>query len=280
MTEGNQDIPALISLSEPLTVRAYVPALIRSRELALSIARNDLRTRHGGLVLGWLWNLLDPLLMLGVYWLVFGFLLGGRRPENFVAFLAVGIFLFNFVQSTVTSGADSIQRNSGMIRQVSFTRAALPLSEMLRNLLVLAWQLPVVAVIVLLTYGRLRPGWVALLLILLPLIAMFGLGGALLFARLEHHLTDVLKVLPYLFRLLFYGSGVLFPIDTALEGSPLQDWLAINPIYAFVTLARDLTLEPNAMAGRLWSSVLIWTTISLAVGMKAFVGAEHRYGRG
>jgi len=52
MTESHQERPALISLSEPLTVRAYVPALIRSRELALSIARNDLRTRHGGLVLG------------------------------------------------------------------------------------------------------------------------------------------------------------------------------------------------------------------------------------
>ena len=82
---------------QSLTVRPnltrYVADLFRSRSLAISVARNDLASRHGTAALGWVWNLLDPLLMLGVYWLVFGVLLAGRRPDNFLAFLAVGIFL-------------------------------------------------------------------------------------------------------------------------------------------------------------------------------------------
>jgi teichoic acid transport system permease protein len=270
----------LINLSDRPTLRTYIPALVRDRHLAYSIARNDLRTRHGGLALGWLWNLLDPLLMLGVYWLVFGVLLAGRRPEHFLAFLAVGIFLFRFVQATVESGSNSIRANLDMIRQVRFVRATLPLSEMLRNLLTLYWQFPVVLVIVLVTFGRIRLSWVALLLILVPLASLFAFGGALLFARAGHHLADIQKLLPYAFRILFYASGILFPIDVLMSGNPLQPWLTVNPIYAFVTLARHLALEPLPATGTLWVSVVVWTLASVWSGLILFIRAETRYGRG
>jgi teichoic acid transport system permease protein len=270
----------LISLSERPTLRTYLPLLARNRQLAWSIARNDLRSRHGGLVLGWLWNLLDPLMMLGVYWLVFGVLLAGRRPEHFLAFLAVGIFLFRFTQSSVVGGAEAIQKNVGMIRQVRFARATLPLAEVLRNLLTLYWQLPIIVTIVLLTFGRFRSGWLILLLVLIPMLALFAFGGALLFARLAHGLADVTNFLPYAFRILFYASGILFPIDTILADSPLRDWLPVNPLYSFITLARHLTLAPVAETAVLWISVTAWTAVSITLGLRLFIAAEHRYGRG
>lgn len=273
-------LPNLISLNVPVKLRNYVPELLASRELAYSVARNDLRSRNGGLILGWTWNILDPLLMLGVYWMVFGVLLAGRRPENFLAFLAVGIFLFRFAQSTITNGANAIRRNVGMIRQVRFPRAALPLAEVLRNFLTLYRQLPVVAVIVLASQGRLISGWVSALVLVLPMLAIFSLGGALAFARLTHAISDATKLLPYIFRVLFYTSGVLFPIDAVLQGHPLLPLLPLNPFYAFVTLARHLTLSPLESAGILWLSVTVWTICSIGFGLKVFVNAEHRYGRG
>ncbi len=278
MPQGH--VPELISLSERPTLRTYVPALAGSRELAWSIACNDLQTRHGGLALGWLWNLLDPLLMLGVYWLVFGVLLAGRRPEHFLAFLAVGIFLFRFVQTTVENGAASIRANEGMIRQVRFPRATLPLAETLRNALTLYWQLPVIALIVGATVGRLSLGWAVLAAAIIPLAAMFSLGAALLLARLVHHLADIAKLLPYVFRILFYSSGILFPLDALLGDSAARDWFALNPIYAFVALSRHFTVAPLGSTGLLWASVLTWTSASLIIGLRFFIAAEHRYGRG
>ena len=270
----------LVNLSLQPTLAAYLVDMFRSRELAVSIARNDLRSRYGTFALGWAWNLIDPLLMLGVYWLVFGVLLAGRRPENFLAFLAVGIFLFRFVQTTVVSGADSVRKNLGMIRQVRFPRGMLPVAETLRNLFTLGWQLPVIALIVVTTTGRLRPGWVVLLLVVIPMLALFALGGALLFARVAHGLSDVTKLLPYVFHSLFYASGILFPIDVILGEHPAAALLPLNPLYAFVNVARHLTILPVADVGVLWWSASGWTVLSLSLGLKLFLSAEHRYGRG
>jgi teichoic acid transport system permease protein len=270
----------LMSLSGPVKLREYIPQLLGSRELAYSVASNDLRNRNGSFALGWLWNILDPLLMLAVYGLVFGVLLAGRRPENFVAFLAIGIFLFRFVQSTVTNGANALRKSVGMIRQVRFPRAVLPLAETLRNLLTLFWQMPVVAIIVVASLGRISTGWVPFLVLLVPLLAVFSLGGALALARVNHAVSDATKFFPYAFRILFYTSGVLFPISAVLEGHPLLPWLPINPIYSFISLGRHLTLAPIDGALTLWLSVSIWSVVAITLGMRVFVAAEHRYGRG
>lgn len=258
----------------------YLGSLLRARELTTSIVRNDLRSRHSTLVLGWVWNVLDPLLMASVYWAIFGLILAGRRPENFLAFLTVAMFLFRFMQDSMIGGANTLHRSVGMIRNVRFPRAVLPLAEVLRNLVTLYWQLPVVAIIVLATFGRLRPGWGMFLGVLIPLAGLFALGGAMLFARIAAAFADVTRFLPYAFRIAFYASGVLFPIDAFLTDHPLGPWLPINPFYSFVTLARHLTLRPIDDTGVLWTSVLVWTLVLCGVGLRAFIGGEQRYGRG
>ncbi len=270
---------APVSLQMPLP--AYLHEVWRRRDLAVSIARNDLRARHGNLTLGWAWNILDPLLLMGVYWLVFGLLLGGRRPENFLAFLVVGMFLFRFVQGAVENGAESIQRHLSMVQQVRFPRALVPLSEIVRHALTLGWQLPVMLAIVIGTTRTLRmPGWLLFIAFLIPLAAMLALGLALLLCRVAAQLRDVTRLLPYVFRILFYGSGVLFPLDVLLDGHPLEPYLILNPLYVFVELARHLTLAPRPDGPLLWALAASWAVASLLVGMTTFRRFEHRLARG
>jgi teichoic acid transport system permease protein len=260
---------------------AYLREVWRRRDLAMSIARNDQRARHGTLTLGWVWNILDPLLLMGVYWLVFGLLLGGRRPDNFLAFLAVGMFLFRFVQGAVESGAESIQRHLPMVQQVRFPRALLPLSEVIRHAMTLAWQLPVMLAIVLVTTRTFRfSGWLLFFILLMPLAAMLALGLALLLSRVVAQLRDVMRLLPYLFRILFYGSGVLFPLDMLLKDHPLEPYLILNPLYVLVELARHLTLAPRADAPLLWVLAVAWAAGGLTIGLLVFRKFEHRLGRG
>jgi len=258
----------------------YLQEAWRRRDLAVVIARNDLRARHGSLTLGWAWNLLDPMLLMGVYWLIFGLLLAGRRPENFLAFLAVGMFLFRFIQGAVENGAASIQRHLTMVQQVKFPRALLPLSEVVRHVLTLGWQLPVMLAIVTITTRAFRvSGWLLFIVLLSPLAAMFALGLALVFSRVSEQLRDVTRLLPYVFRILFYASGVLFPLDVLLKGHPLEPYLILNPLYVFVELARHLTLVPRPNAPLLWLLAASWAVVSLLFGMTVFRRFEHRFAR-
>src|SRR5690625_2903118 len=102
--------------------------------------------------LGQAWTVLDPLLLGGVYYVVFGVLLKTTRGvENFPAFLVVGIFIFFSFSSTITAGANSIINNVDLVRAISFPRAVLPLSVALAETLRLLPAIFVMFVIVVVT---------------------------------------------------------------------------------------------------------------------------------
>lgn len=269
----------LTAMGSAPNVLRYAGGIWRSREFIKTLAANDFSTRHSGTILGSLWNVLSPLLMLATYWLVFGVVLAGRRPENFLAFLAVGIFLFRFVQRSAADGAGSLLRNKGLIRSVQFPRAVLPLSAVARNALSFLWELPVVLMIVVaVTRAAPTPGWVIFLVVLVPMAAVFASGLALLLARLATVVADIRQIIPLAFRILFYLSGILFPVRAFLEDHPLLEYLVLNPIYAFVTLARHYTLGAEPDAGVLWLSTILWTLSMALVGLVFFSRSEHRYG--
>lgn len=257
----------------------YIGELWRHRELAVLLATSEFRARHRGTVLGAGWNLLTPLLLLGTYWLVFGIVLAGRRPENFLAFLAVGIFLFRFIQRSVQDAATSMVKGKGLVRSVHFPRAVLPLADVIRNALGYLWELPIVLLIVVLTSGAAQPGWIVFLGAVVPLATLFTAGVALLFARVGSVFLDVKQLTPLLFRILFYLSGILFPIQAFVSEHPLLIYLPLNPIYAFVTLARHYTLAPQPQLALIWTSAIVWTVFAAIVGVVFFSRAEYRYSR-
>lgn len=260
-------------------VLPYLRELLRHRELVSMLATNEFRARHRGTVLGAGWNLLTPLLLLGTYWLVFGIVLAGRRPENFLAFLAVGIFLFRFIQRSVQDATTSLKKGKGLIRSVHFPRAVLPVADVVRNAIGYFWELPVVLLIVVLTSGLPRVGWLVFLGAVVPLAMVFTAGVALIFARIGSVFLDVRQLTPLLFRILFYLSGVLFPIQAFIDEHPLLAYLPFNPIYALVTLARHYALAPQPQLALNWASAVVWTVLATVFGNIFFSRAEYRYSR-
>ena len=271
--------PSLRTVGRAPRPAAYVSELLAHREMVMLLATNEFRVRHRGTMLGAGWNLLTPLLLLGTYWLVFGIVLAGRRPENFLAFLAVGIFLFRFIQRSVQDAATSLTKGKGLIRAIHFPRAVLPLADVVRNALSYLWELPVVLLIVVLTAGMPRIGWFVFLGAIVPLAMVFTTGVALLFARAGSAFLDVKQLTPLLFRILFYLSGVLFPVQAFLAEHPLLGYLPLNPIYAFVTLARHYILAPQPQLVTNWASAISWTVFMAIAGLVFFSRAEYRYSR-
>jgi teichoic acid transport system permease protein len=145
----------------------------------------------------------------------------------------------------------------------------------------LGWQMPVMLAIALATTGTLRvSGWLLFITVLMLLAATLAFGVALVLCRLAAQLRDITRLIPYVFRILFYTSGVLFPLDVLLEEHPLQPYLILNPLYVFVELARHLTLTPRPDALMLWALAASWSVASLILGTLVFRRFEHRLARG
>lgn len=282
--------PGLHRLDDRPSSVQYVREVWARRRFVRALAVGQLKAQHRSTLLGNLWQLLNPLLLIGVYYLVFGVLF--RRTDDalaatgvsYIAFLTVGVFVFGFMQRCITGGASSITGNLGLIRTLQFPRAVLPLSSVTREVLGFAMSL-LVLVGVLVATG-LRPAWSWLAFV--PVFAgmtLLSLGGALVAGRLTEQVPDLKNLMPFGFRLAMYLSGVLFDARRLFDRHPNLDWLPdallFNPLYVYVTLARESLLGLQGPDRRLLLlSAGCWTVGLLGLGLLFFTGAEKRYGRG
>lgn len=266
-------------LGGPPSLGPYLRSVWERRQYAIALPMADLKAAHMNTVLGNLWHLLNPLLSIGVYYLVFGVLLSvDRGVDNFIAFLAVGIFSYRFTQSSIQRGSSSITRNSGLIRSIYFPRALLPISDVVEQVLLLAPSVVVMFLIAVLTGESPLLTWL-LIPMIFALQALFNLGGAFIAARISDLIEDFQNLIPFVFRLLFYASGVIFSVEAYVTDPGLQ-WLFVgNPLYCFITMARwavlGLPLQANVVV-----SACIWTAALLVLGFFFFKSGEPRYGRG
>lgn len=264
-----------LGADEPL--HDYLAEAWARREFAVVVPANDLRAQNMDTVLGQLWHFLNPAALVGVYWLVFGVLLStDRGVPNFLGFLVVGVLLFQLTQRVAQDGAVAIPRNEGLIRSIQFPRALLPISSLVGQTIAFVPAIGVMLVTLLATGETPSARW-----LLFPLVltahALFNLGLAFLAAKLGAITPDLPQVLPHLFRLVFYLSGILFSVERVVDNDTLVDLCAANPIYAFVTAARWCLIGSTADAG-VWISMLAWAVLAPVVGLLWFRVDEHRYG--
>jgi teichoic acid transport system permease protein len=283
--------PDLIALGGQPQPREYLRQIWSRRQFVYHLAAGDLRSQHLNSLLGNVWHVLNPLLLIAVYYLIFGVLFARGEadlaPSNvsYIAFLSVGVFTFGFMQRCFSNGANSIVSNTGLIRSLQFPRAVLPISTVTKEALSFGPSLAVMLMVLLLSGQRPSWGWLVFPLVFASM-TMFALGGAFLAARLTDQVRDLKNVLPFAFRLMFYLSGVLFSVDEVVRGrpalEPLADLLLLNPFYVFVSLARAYLLQPSLgpHVGLLWLSAGVWTAGCLIGGLFFFLSAEKRYGRG
>jgi teichoic acid transport system permease protein len=280
---GTTDLPPHLRKlggNPPLSV--YLASIWRRREFAWNVALGELRSQHLDTALGNLWHLINPILLISVYYLVFGVVLGtDRGVDNFLAFLAIGVFTFNYLQKAILGGGRTLISNVGLIRSLQFPRALLPISATLRETMAFWSATLVMVAAVVLTGEPLTWTWLALL----PSIALatvFAMGLSFVAARLADRFRDLLNVLPFLFRIAFYLSGVLYSVDAYINDPRILRALLANPFYVFISLPREYLMasQEHDFVGWMWLSAVAWAAGSFVVGMLLFRAGEREYGRG
>ena len=267
----------LVDLTQPSPPAAYLREVWRRRDFAILVPVQDLRAQNMGSVLGQLWHLLNPALMVAVYFLIFGLILDtSRGVDNFLGFLVVGVVWFHLTQRVVQDAAVSIPRNLGLIRSVQFPRILLPAAAVIGQTAAFVPALVLALAAVIATGERPSLRWLALIGVLAAQF-VFNFGAAFLVARIGAAVPDVRQLLPHVFRLLFYASGVIFSVDAFVTSESWRRVFALNPLYDVITCARWCLLgEPAdswAVAG-----MLAWGAALLVVGFAVFWRSDQRLG--
>jgi ABC-type polysaccharide/polyol phosphate export permease len=218
--------------------------LFRFRGLLGTLTARELKARYRGSVLGFLWSLANPLLLLAVYSLVFGYLFKPGTDDgirNRALFIVSGLFPWIWLSASTLEGSMSLIANSGLIRKAVFPAELLPMVVVLSNLVHLLLAMPVVlAALVatwLLTDHAIGGAGVVLLplviLLQIPMIAGLALGAS----ALTVHFKDVRDLLANLLTLLFFLTPILYPMALFAGRLRLIAWVVrLNPFTPF-TLA-------------------------------------------
>ncbi len=259
----------------------YCRKLWARRHFVRTLATSKAYARNQGNYLGQLWSLLTPLTNAGVYYVIFGVLIGTRAGvENFVAFLVIGVFLYRFTTTSITAGARCLPANTNLLRSLHFPRAVLPASAVLAELATLAPALIVLVGIVLATGERPRWAWL-LLPFAIAVQWLWNTGTAFLMARLTARIPDLSNLLPFALRILMYVSGVFYSVDRYT--SELPEWVGLamtyQPLAVYLSLARSCLLAEFPLDPTMWLIGLGWAVLFLIGGFVIFWRAEETYGR-
>ena len=274
----SHDLTGLIEPGSHGSFRSYVRRIWDRREYVKHVPWNELRSQQMNTVLGNLWHLFNPILSILVYAVIFGIVLEvDRGVDNFVAFVAVGVFVFSYTQKGVMTASQSLIKNRGLLRSISFPRALLPITSVVTELLAFVPTL-IVMFLTALIFGE-SPRWSWLIIpVLVGVQSLLTLGAALIAARATNTFGDVKNVLPFLFRLLFYGSGVLFSVDAYIdEDSGMRLLFLLNPIFDLLEAYRwaMFGLEVEVVELVVLS---VWTVAIPTAGIWWFRRGEARYG--
>ncbi|MFH0788700.1 MAG: ABC transporter permease [Pseudomonadota bacterium] len=234
---------------------------IKYRTLIKNLVLKDLKLKYRGSVLGVVWSLLRPLMLIGVYTLAFKFVVR-IKMENYTFFLLIGLLPWNFFSGAAMASTNSLIDNANLIKKVYFPRETLPIATVLFNfaqfLLALAVFIPLFFFM-----GAFSFQWVTFLF--LPLLAfhlLFTIGISLGLSSLTSSFRDVAHLTEVGVVLLFWVTPVIYPLT--MVPVDFQWIMKISPLASFTMAYQDILFwgrvpDPWAIASLVcWSAVLFW----------------------
>ena len=255
------------------------------RETTGYLIRSNLKAGHRDKLLGNLWSLLEPLLFMGVYYLVFGlgFRQAGDNPIEFVIYLSIGFLTFRFTEGCAAQAATCVRANQGLVAQVPFPKAILPVALCVSRLYDFVWGLT--ALLIALPFldhtPTLQAAW---LLALLPLQLLFCMGLAYVVAWVGVFFLDTSNIVAIIMRLLFFLSPIFyFATDVGgrkgLVPPDLLPWYRLNPLVGFMDGYRDALLWGRAPTPEALAQMAAVSLGCLLIGFILFARAEGQYAK-
>lgn len=247
--------------------------LIRYRGLVWTLVLRELRARYRGSVLGFLWSLINPLLLLAVYSFVFSQILPRDvvSVEPYGVFLVTGLFPWIWVSTSLLEGCSSLTGNSALIRKAVFPVEVLPAVAVVANLVHFLLALPIVAVALILSrlLGYPVAGWTFVLLpavLLIEVVVVAGLVFAL--SAVNVHFKDVRDLLGNVLVLAFFMAPIIYTLsDIPPE---LAQLVQLNPFTSFTVAIQDLLFFGRLPVTGDWLVMAVIAVVSWAVGASLF----------
>jgi lipopolysaccharide transport system permease protein len=247
------------ALNSPLVLLAPFHAFAKHRALIVELARREVNGRYRGASLGVLWSLVSPFLLISIYTIAFGTVMGGRWPEvqaagtPFSIVMFAGMIPYFVLSECMIRSPELVVGNPSYVKRVVFPLEILPWPMLLSALFHCLMNVLVFALMRLVMQQDFEWTIIYLPCVILP-IAVLGLGVAWFLASISVYFRDVRQVVGLASMALLFLSSAMIPTTTVPEKYRLI--FQLNPVSFIVDQAR---------------AVLIWGTAPDWIGLAAYL---------
>jgi lipopolysaccharide transport system permease protein len=243
----------------------------KTATLVKHLTWRHLAARYRGSVLGFVWSLLNPVLLMGVYTFVFSVIFRTTVPGvPYSVFFLTGILAWNFVSIAALNAAVSLVEWAPLIKKAAFPRLALPLSAVLSNAVNYVVTLPILIMFNLLVGIAPTPSLLLLPCVLL-LLLFVATGVGLLLAALMPFFRDLQHLIEALFTMWLFLTPVLYPMTLVTQNFPesLLPLYKLNPMVGTIRLVHAVFLG-QPLPGRSVAVAVVGSLCLLSLGLWVF----------
>jgi lipopolysaccharide transport system permease protein len=256
--------------------RHWFREIWKYRELLFFLAWRDVKIRYRQTLLGAAWAIIQPLLTMLVFTVLFGRV--AKVPSDgipYPLFAYSALLLWTYFSVALSGATGSLIGNSELIRKVYFPRAALPASAILANLMDLG--IAGIFLLVMLAYYRVQPSWGLLLLPLLVMqIVVLAFSGGLILSALNVRYRDIKHALPFVMQIWMFLTPIIYP--TSVIPQRYRALMALNPLTGIIESARACLFASRPIDWHLLGASLAITLTIAVLGLTYFRRSEYAFG--
>lgn len=251
----------------------------KNRFILQQLVSKDFKLRYRRSVLGVVWSVLNPLLMMIIMSFVFSYFLRGANVENYPLYLIVGNITFGLMNEATSTGLRSIIDAAPLLKKVKVDRWVFPVQKSLTA--VVNFALSLIAVVIVMLFFQVAPTWHLIWMVpALLLLLVFCVGVSLLISALAVFFRDMIHLWSVLITAWTYLTPIFWDLSLLTDAGAPWYVLAVvkaNPMYNYIDMMRCAIVYQATPGRTVILLAVAWALVALVAGIIVFRKTEHKF---
>ncbi len=254
-------------------MNTHVQNLYKYKDLFFELIKKDIKLKYRNSILGILWSMLNPLLMMVVFGIVFMALFKNEIP-NFLVYVLIGRVIYQFFSESTNFAMDSIYANSQLIRKVYVPKYFFPISRVCSSFITMVIAFFPVLIMMLITGIPFR--WINLLFFI-PLIylLLIATGIGLLLSSINVFFKDMKHFYSILLLVVMYMTPIFYP--ASIIPDQYMPIILLNPLYPIVEMFRDIVMYAQLPNSTIHLLSFVYAILYSGLGLFVFYKTQDRF---
>lgn len=244
------------------------------KDLMIQLVSRDIKLKYRRSILGYLWSVLNPLLIMCVMTVVFSTMFR-RNIENFPVYLFCGQIVFNFMNTSTRQAIFSITGNGALLKKTYVPKYIFTVSKITSGLMDFFFSLGALLIVMIVTRTKFTP-----YMLLVPFVALqlyfFCVGLGMFLAQANVFFRDIQYIYNAVTTAWMYLTPIFYPIELLPE-NVLWCVKHLNPMYFYVGQFRDLVYYGRMPGHLIIFAGCVTAVLMLIIGISSFLKAQDRF---